>query len=62
MKIRFFPLRIIVKKIMANGKMYATFMNLEKAYDRKDRKELWDVLRVTTVGRKLLMEESKGIH
>ncbi len=39
-------------------KLYAAFMDLEKAYDRIDREALWSVLKVCGVGRQLL----KGIQ
>ena len=35
-------------------RVYAGFMNLEKAYDRVDREALWQVLRMYDVGAKLL--------
>ncbi len=31
-------------------KLFAAFMDLEKAYDRVDRNGLWDILRVYGVG------------
>ncbi len=34
--------------------MPAAFMDLEKTYDRVDRKSLWDVLRIYGVGGHLL--------
>ena len=39
-------------------KLYAAFIDLEKAYDRVDRKALWSVLRIYGVGGQLL----KGIQ
>ncbi len=33
-------------------KLYAAFMDLEKAYDRVDREALWSVLRIYGVGKK----------
>ncbi len=39
-------------------KLYAAFMDLEKAYDRVDREALWSVLRIYGVGGQLL----KGIQ
>ncbi len=39
-------------------KLYAAFMNLEKAYDGVDRKALWNVLRIYGVSGQLL----KGIQ
>ncbi len=35
-------------------KLYAAFMDLEKAYDRVDWLTLWDVLKIYGVGGKLL--------
>ena len=50
-----FTLRMIVEKMLMKGKkVYAAFMDLEKAYDRVDWEALWDVLRVYEVGGKLL--------
>ncbi len=44
-----------MEKILAKGKkLYAAFMDLEKAYDRVDRLALWDVLKIYGVGGKLL--------
>ncbi len=39
-------------------KLYAAFMDLEKAYDRVDREALWSVLKIYGVGGELL----KGIQ
>ncbi len=39
-------------------KLYESFMDLEKAYDRVDREALWIVLRIYGVGGQLL----KGIQ
>ncbi len=39
-------------------KLYAAFMDLEKAYDRVDREALWNVLKIYGVGGQLL----KGIQ
>ncbi len=39
-----FSFRMVVEKILAKGKkLYAAFMDLEKAYDRVDWLALWDV-------------------
>ncbi len=46
------------KILEKDRKLFAAFMNLEKAYDRVDRKGLWDILRVYGVGGQLL----KGIR
>ncbi len=37
------------------GKLYAAFMDLEKAYDRVDREALWSVLYIYGVGGQLFM-------
>ncbi len=50
-----FCFRMVVEKILAKGKkLYAAFMDLEKAYDRVDWLALWDVLKIYGVGGKLL--------
>ena len=42
-----FALRCIVEKYLEKGKkVYAAFMDLEKAYDRVDRQGMWRVLRI----------------
>ena len=44
-----------VEKYLGKGrKLYAAFMDLEKAYDRVDRMALWDVLGIYGVGGHLL--------
>ena len=45
---------MIEKYIGKRKKLYAAFVDLEKAYDRVDRKALWDVLKIYGVGGKLL--------
>ena len=45
---------MIEKYICKRRKLYAAFIDLEKAYDRVDRKALWDVLRIYGVGGELL--------
>ncbi len=42
-------------------KLYTAFMDLEKAYDRVDRKALWNVLKIYGVGRQL-MEGIKAFY
>ena len=50
-----FTLRMLVEKHLAKDrKMFAAFMDLEKAYDRVDWEALWEVLRIYGVGGKLL--------
>ncbi len=50
-----FAVKILVKKYLEKDrKLFATFMDLEMAYDRVDRKGLWDTLRVYGVGGQLL--------
>ncbi|KAK3893161.1 hypothetical protein Pcinc_003002 [Petrolisthes cinctipes] len=54
-----FALKSIVEKYIGKGKkLYAAFMDLEKAYDRVDRKAMTEVLRIYGVGGPLL----KGIE
>ena len=49
-------MRLLVEKYLAkNRKLYAAFMDLEKAYDKVDWEGLWEVLTVYGVGGKLLM-------
>ncbi len=45
---------MVEKYIEKDRKLFGAFMNLEKAYDRVDRKGLWDTLRVHRVGGQLL--------
>ncbi len=45
---------MVEKYLETDRMMFAAFMYLEKAYDRVDRKGLWDTLRVYGVGGKLL--------
>ncbi len=48
-------MKILVEKYLEKDrKLCAAFMDLEKAYDRIDRKGLWDILRVYGVGGQLL--------
>ncbi len=42
-------------------KFYAAFMDLEKAYDRVDRKAVWNVLKIYGVGGQL-MEGIKAFY
>ncbi len=43
--------KILVEKYLEKDrKLFAAFMDLEKAYDRADRKGLWDTLRVYGMG------------
>ncbi len=49
-----FAVKILVEKYLEKKrKLFAAFMDLEKAYDGADRKGLWDTLRVYGVGGKL---------
>ena len=50
-----FVLRSIIEKYLERGrKVYAAFMDLEKAYDRVDREGMWRVLRIYGVDGELL--------
>ncbi len=49
-----FTVKILVEKYLEKDrKLFAAFMDLEKAYDRDNRKGLWDTLKVYGVGGKL---------
>ena len=50
-----FTVKMLTEKYLVKGrKLYAAFMDLEKAYDRVDWKSLWDVLKIYGVGGQLL--------
>ena len=50
-----FTVKMVAEKYLAKGrKMYAAFMDLEKAYDRIDWTGLWEVLGIYGVGGQLL--------
>jgi len=50
-----FNMRMVIEKMLAKDKkVYAAFMDLEKAYDRVDWEAMWDVLKVYGVGGRLL--------
>ena len=50
-----FTVKMVAEKYLAKGrKMYAAFMDLEKAYDRVDWDGLWEVLGIYGVGGRLL--------
>ncbi len=50
-----FAVKMLVEKYLEKDrKLFAAVMDLEKAYDRVDRKGLWDTLRVYGVGGQLL--------
>ncbi len=49
-----FSFRMVEKILEKMKKIYAAFMDLEKAYDRVDWLTLWEVLRIHGVGGKLL--------
>ncbi len=43
----FVAIKMLVAEYLGKDKkLYATFMDLEKAYDRVDRKALWNVLKI----------------
>ncbi len=50
--------RSVEEYLGKDKKLYAAFMDLEKAYDRVDREALWSVLYIYGVGGQLL----KGIQ
>ena len=50
-----FTVKMLSEKYLVKGrKLYAAFMDLEKAYDRVDWNALWDVLKIYGVGGQLL--------
>ncbi len=54
-----FSMKKLVEEYLRKAKkLYAVFMDLEKAYDRVDREALWSVLKIYGVGGQLL----KGIQ
>ncbi len=54
-----FAMKMLVDEYLGKDKkLYATFMDLEKAYDRVDRESLWSVLKIYGVGEQLL----KGVQ
>ncbi len=46
--------RLVEGYLRKDKKLYAAFMDLEKAYDRVDRDALWSVLRIYGVSGQLL--------
>ncbi len=54
-EIQIIEMRKVVEKILEKRKkLYAAFMDLEKAYDRVDWLALWEVLRIYGLAGKLL--------
>ncbi len=54
-----FAMKMLVEEYLGKDKkLYAAFMDLQKAYDRVDREALWSVLKIYGVGGQLL----KGIQ
>ena len=50
-----FVVRQVCEKYLANGKdVFGAFMDQEKAYDTIDRHGMWQMLRVYSVGKKML--------
>ncbi len=46
-----FVIKMLMEEYLGNDrKLYAAFMDLEEAYDRVDRKSLWNVLKIYGVG------------
>ncbi len=59
---KIFAVRMLVEEYLGKDrKLYAAIMDLEKAYDRIDRKALWDVLKIYGVGGQL-MEGIKAFY
>ncbi len=53
---------MLVEEYLGKGKkLYAAFMDLEKAYNKVYRKALWNVLRIYGVGGQL-MERIKAFY
>ncbi len=53
-----FAIKMLMEEYLGKDrKLYAAFMDLEKAYDKVDRKALWHVLKINGVGGQLI----KGI-
>ncbi len=55
-----FVARQVCEKYLRKGKVFWTFMDLEKAYDRVDREALWSVLQIHEIGR--LMRAVKSFY
>ncbi len=52
-----FAVEMLLEEYLGKArKLYAAFMDLEKAYDRVDRKVLWNVLKIYGVGGQLIEE------
>ncbi len=52
-----FAMKMLVEEYLGKDiKLYATYMDLEKAYNRVDRETLWSVLKICGVGGQLLKE------
>lgn len=49
-----FVMKIIEKYLGKGGKIYAAFMDQEKAYDKADKEALRNILKIYGVGRQLL--------
>ena len=57
-----FVIKMLVEEYLGKDwKLYAAFMDLEKAYDRVDREALWNVLKIYGVGGQL-MEGIKAFY
>lgn len=50
-----FPIKMTVEEYLGKDKkLYATFMNLEEAYDIANQEALWNILKIYAVGGQLL--------
>ncbi len=57
-----FAIKMLVEEYLGkNRKLYAAFMDLEKEYDRVNRKAVWNVLKIYSVGWEL-MEGIKAFY
>ncbi len=45
---------LVEEYLRKDRKLYAAFVDLEKAYDRVDKKALWNILKIYGVGGQLM--------